>query len=110
MTSPSRFKIHLLQPVSALKLRAEYANIHLRLGCFNIVSFAPLCRRIKHINVISNIFNIVSIMTTIHISTETQKELRKIKGQLMASNGREKSFEDVIAELIKNWKTREKDA
>ncbi len=49
-------------------------------------------------------------MTTIHISTETQKELRKIKGQLMASNGREKSFEDVIAELIKNWKSREREA
>jgi len=45
-------------------------------------------------------------MTTIHISEETHRELRKIKGELMASNGKERSFDDVILELIKHWKEK----
>jgi len=48
--------------------------------------------------------SIVADMTTISITEETQTELRKIKGQLMASNGKERSFDDVIMELIKHWK------
>ena len=48
----------------------------------------------------------VSDMTTISITDETHTELRKIKGQLMASNGKERSFDDVIMELIKRWKVR----
>ena len=50
--------------------------------------------------------SIVAGMTTISITEETQIELRKIKGQLMASNGKERSFDDVIMELIKDWKVR----
>jgi hypothetical protein len=50
--------------------------------------------------------SIVADMTTISITEETQTELRKIKGQLMASNGKERSFDDVIMELIKHWKIR----
>lgn len=49
---------------------------------------------------------IVSDMTTIAITEQTHTELRKIKGQLMAANGRERSFDDVIMELIRNWKVR----
>lgn len=47
---------------------------------------------------------VVAAMTTISITEETQTELRKIKGQLMASNGKERSFDDVIMELVKHWK------
>lgn len=50
--------------------------------------------------------SVVAGMTTISITEETQTELRKIKGQLMASNGKERSFDDVIAELIRHWKVR----
>lgn len=50
---------------------------------------------------------IVSAMTTISISEETHTELRKIKGRLMASNGKERSFDDVIMELIRRWKRLE---
>ena len=50
--------------------------------------------------------SIVAAMTTISITEETQTELRKIKGQLMASDGKERSFDDVIMELIKDWKVR----
>jgi len=50
--------------------------------------------------------SIVAAMTTISITEETQTELRKIKGQLMSSDGKERSFDDVIMELIKDWKVR----
>ena len=50
--------------------------------------------------------SIVAAMTTISITEETQTELRKIKGQLMASDGKERSFDDVIMELIEHWKVR----
>jgi len=52
------------------------------------------------------IVSIVADVTTISITEETQTELRKIKGQLMASNGKERSFDDVIMALIKHWKVR----
>ncbi|MCW3993549.1 MAG: antitoxin VapB family protein [Candidatus Bathyarchaeota archaeon] len=48
----------------------------------------------------------MAAMTTISITEETQTELRKIKGQLMASDGKERSFDDVIMELIEHWKVR----
>lgn len=56
------------------------------------------------INVIILIFYIVVSMTTIHISEETHVELKKIKGSLLVKNGRERSFEDIIRELIACWK------
>jgi predicted CopG family antitoxin len=43
-------------------------------------------------------------MPTIHVSSETHTELNKIKGELLAKNGRERSFDEVIAELIACWK------
>jgi len=46
-------------------------------------------------------------MTTIHISEETHKELKKIKGELMAKNGRERSFDEVVLELIKFWREKQ---
>jgi predicted CopG family antitoxin len=49
-------------------------------------------------------------MTTIHISEETHKELRKIKGELMALDGRERSFDELIRELINCWRTMKKEA
>ena len=51
---------------------------------------------------------VVVVMVTISISKETHTELRKIKGQLMASNGKERSFDDVIVELINLWKEKKK--
>jgi len=45
-------------------------------------------------------------MTTIHISEQTHKELKKIKGELMAKNGKERSFDDVVLELIRFWKEK----
>jgi predicted CopG family antitoxin len=45
-------------------------------------------------------------MTTVHISEETHKELKKIKGSLMATNGKERSFDEVINELITFYKER----
>ena len=50
------------------------------------------------------ILNIVITMTTIHVSEETHIKLRKIKGSLLAANGRERSFDEVIRELIAFWK------
>jgi len=43
-------------------------------------------------------------MTTIQVSQETHIELKKIKGSLLAANGRERSFDEVIGELIAFWK------
>ena len=45
-------------------------------------------------------------MTTISISEETHRELRKIKGSLMVTNGKERSFDAVISKLIESWKTK----
>ena len=50
----------------------------------------------------SIVFNVV----TISISAVTHKELRKIKGRLMSVNGKERSFDEVIDELIKFWRNR----
>jgi len=46
----------------------------------------------------------VIILTTIKISDETHTELRKIKGSLLVKNGRERSFDEIIIELIACWK------
>jgi len=45
-------------------------------------------------------------MTTVHISEETHIELKKIKGSLLASNGQERSFDEIIKELIVFWKEK----
>jgi predicted CopG family antitoxin len=46
----------------------------------------------------------VLTLTTIKISEETHVELNKIKGSLLAKDGKERSFDDVIRELIACWK------
>ena len=43
-------------------------------------------------------------MPTIHVSKETHTELKKIKGELLAKDGRDRSFDEVIAELVAFWK------
>jgi len=43
-------------------------------------------------------------VTTIRISEETHLELRKIKGELLAKNGKERSFDEIIKLLIEHYK------
>ena len=43
-------------------------------------------------------------MTTIRISDEMHLELRKIKGELLARNGKERSFDEIIKFLIDHYK------
>lgn len=43
-------------------------------------------------------------MTTIQVSEERHIELRKIKGSLLATNGKERSFDETIGELVDFWK------
>ena len=50
--------------------------------------------------------NMVVILTTVKISEETHIELKKIKGSLLAKNGRERSFDEIIRELIVCWKEK----
>ena len=47
---------------------------------------------------------IVVIMPTIFVSDETHTELKKIKGLLLAKDGRERTFDEVIAKLLDHWK------
>lgn len=42
--------------------------------------------------------------TSIQVYESTREELVKIRGQLEARNGKPRSLEDVILELIKYWK------
>jgi len=63
-----------------------------------------MCNKIYIVSV--SIVKTVSDMTTISITDETHIELRKIKGELMASNGKDRSFDDIIMELIRHWKVR----
>lgn len=39
-------------------------------------------------------------MTTIRLTEETKKKLRKVKGKLESQDGKRRDFEDVINELI----------
>jgi len=43
-------------------------------------------------------------MPTIFVSDETHTELKKIKGLLLAKDGRERTFDEVIAKLLDHWK------
>jgi len=43
-------------------------------------------------------------VTTIRISEETHLELRKIKGELLAKNGKERSFDEIIRLLIEHYR------
>jgi len=45
-------------------------------------------------------------MTTIQVSEETHVELNKIKGSMQAENGKERSFDEIIKELIAFWKEK----
>ena len=68
-----------------------------------MVVFA-MCNKIYIVSV--STVKTVSDMTTISITDETHIELRKIKGELMASNGKDRSFDNIIMELIRHWKVR----
>jgi len=46
----------------------------------------------------------VNVMTTIQVSEETHLELRKIKGELLAKNGKERSFDEIIRFLIDHYR------
>jgi len=50
--------------------------------------------------------DMVNVMTTIQISKETHMELNKIKGTMLAKNGKERSFDEIIKELITFWKEK----
>jgi len=53
----------------------------------------------------------VIVMTTIQVSEETHTELKKIKGELLAKNGRERTFDEIIRFLIEHYrKTTSKSA
>jgi predicted CopG family antitoxin len=43
-------------------------------------------------------------MPNIAISKKAHTELQKIKGEFMATNGKERSFDDVIMELVRQWR------
>jgi len=45
-------------------------------------------------------------MKTLKISDSVHEELTRIKGQLIARNGKTKSYSDAIAELIQFWKEK----
>ena len=42
-------------------------------------------------------------MTTIQVSEKTHLELKKIKGKLLAENGKVRSFDEIIALLIEHY-------
>lgn len=46
------------------------------------------------------------MLKTLKIKEETHRELTKIVGELQARNGKIKSFDDAIIELIRSWKEK----
>jgi ribosomal protein S3AE len=46
--------------------------------------------------------------TTIQVSANTKSELSKIKGELLAKDGVNRTFDDIVQELIFYWITGEK--
>lgn len=54
------------------------------------------------------IIDMVNVMTTIQVSQETHTELNKIKGTMLAKNGKQRSFDKIINELIAVWKETKK--
>lgn len=46
----------------------------------------------------------VVIMPTIYVSDPVHNELKKIKGIFLAKDGQERSFDEIISELIACWK------
>ena len=44
--------------------------------------------------------------TTIKISEETHNELNKIKGYFLIKDGKEKSFNEVIKEILTFWRNQ----
>lgn len=77
----------------------------MQLSChLSIMVVFVMCNKIYIVSV--STVKTVSDMTTISITDETHIELRKIKGELMASNGKDRSFDNIIMELIRHWKVR----
>jgi predicted CopG family antitoxin len=46
-------------------------------------------------------------LKTIRIAEETHTELTKVKGELTRRNGKSKSYDQTIMELIDSWQKRE---
>jgi len=56
------------------------------------------------INFTMIIIIMVVVLTTIQVSEETHIELKKIKGELLARNGKERTFDEIIKFLIDHYK------
>jgi len=105
----SRLRVHKGQKIFLVMLLKKNCLIKRRgtvqLSChlFIMVVFAVYNKiYIVSVSIVKTVFD----MTTISITDETHIELRKIKGELMASNGKERSFDDIIMELVRHWKVR----
>ena len=46
----------------------------------------------------------VVALTTIQVSEQTHLELKKIKGELLAKNGKERTFDEIIMLLIEHYR------
>jgi len=55
---------------------------------------------------IYNIYLIFKMVKTLRISDEIHKEILKIQGLIQAKSGEFTSMDDVIAELVRNFRKR----
>jgi hypothetical protein len=46
--------------------------------------------------------------TSIQVYDATRKELIRVRGEFESSNGKRRSFDDIILELIKFWREKKK--
>ncbi len=72
-------------------------------ACVVFIAFVTIAVRKSNI-LFAPIVLDVSDMPNIAISKKAHTELQKIKGEFMAQNGKDRSFDDVIMELVKRWK------
>lgn len=46
--------------------------------------------------------------TSLQVYESTRKELIRVRGQLESENGKRRSFDDIIMELISSWREKQK--
>jgi predicted transcriptional regulator len=46
------------------------------------------------------------VMTTIQVSSELKSRLDKIGGELQSGNGKRRTYEEIIEELIRCWEKK----
>lgn len=64
-------------------------------------------KHIEKLNSIYNVYQIFKMVKTIRLSNDDlHKELLKIQGQIQAKSGKFTSMDDVIEELVKQYKKR----